>query len=104
MRKAIIKMIRSNTIKRKLVCQSARKFESASVPLFEPEPQSRRPCLRGYLLLLLLAVGAGPDGGPAGPAIDDRQLPRIAATPADRAAQTFRVHPGLRVELVASEP
>ena len=50
------------------------------------------------------AFAAGPDGGPPGPKISDTALPRVAPTPADQAVHTFTVHPGLHVELVASEP
>jgi len=50
------------------------------------------------------AFAAGPDGGPPGPKISSTALPRVAPTPADQAVHNFAVHPGLHVELVASEP
>ncbi len=82
-------------------CKTTRNVARASVS----------PYLRGGILFLLAlscfspsALAAGPDGGPPGPAIEDRQLPRTLPTPADRAAKMFHLHSGLRIELVVSEP
>ena len=58
-----------------------------------------RLALIGMPLLLTL-------GMPAARGQDDlaRELPRLPATEPDRALATFRVHPGFRLELAASEP
>src|SRR5688572_22370488 len=40
----------------------------------------------------------------AGPEVDASQLPRVPATPPEKALNTFKVKPGFRLELVAAEP
>jgi putative membrane-bound dehydrogenase-like protein len=40
----------------------------------------------------------------AEPQVDPAQLPRVPATPPERAVSTFKVKPGFRIELVAAEP
>src|SRR5882672_2965476 len=54
--------------------------------------------------LLLLAVAFARCLLAAEPQVDSAQLPRVPATPPERAVSTFKVKPGFRVELVAAEP
>ncbi len=62
---------------------------------------SNRLC-RGFgALLLALTLRAAE---PAEPVADARELPRFPAVPVADALSTFKVRPGFRIELVASEP
>jgi putative membrane-bound dehydrogenase-like protein len=56
------------------------------------------------IALLLLAAGFATRLCAAEPQVDAAQLPRVPATPPERALSTFKVKPGFRVELVAAEP
>ncbi len=52
----------------------------------------------------LLAIGFTSRLLSAEPQVDSAQLPRVPATPPDRAISTFKIKPGFRLELVAAEP
>jgi putative membrane-bound dehydrogenase-like protein len=54
--------------------------------------------------LPLLAAGFASRLMAAEPQVDSAQLPRVLPTPPERAASTFKVKPGFRIELVAAEP
>ena len=53
--------------------------------------------LAAFEALVTTAIAAGPE-------VDARQLPRVPATPPEKALSTFKVKPGFRLELVAAEP
>lgn len=59
---------------------------------------SRLPAILALLVPLATRVTA------AGPEVDASQLPRVPATPPEKALNTFKVKPGFRLELVAAEP
>ena len=40
----------------------------------------------------------------AEPEVTEADLPRVPATPPDKALSTFKVKPGFKIELVAAEP
>lgn len=59
--------------------------------------------VRSLLLPALIASTAVPILA-AEPEIDPAQMPRVPATPPERATNTFALKPGFRAELVAAEP
>ena len=54
--------------------------------------------------LLIACVLIGPGLRAAEPDVDAKDLPRVPATPPDKALSTFRIKPGFRLDLVAAEP
>ena len=55
-------------------------------------------------LLAVAALAGGAPGFAADPEVDLRELPRLPALDVPQALATFRLKPGLRLELVAAEP
>ena len=56
------------------------------------------------LTLLVACVLVGPAMRAAEPDVDAKDLPRVPATPPEKALSTFRIKPGFRLDLVAAEP
>lgn len=70
----------------------------------------KRPCLDIQTAMLhrvalpLFAAAFGSRLLAAEPQVDATQLPRVPATPPEKALSTFKIKPGFRIELVAAEP
>src|SRR5262245_34289566 len=75
-----------------------------------PSLHTLQPALAGLLLFVALmllgptAIYADPGAPPKGEKDYSAELPRIPSMTTAEALKAFRIHPGFRIELIASEP